>query len=132
MISDEKWTFIADDHLAQVATKRKDGDYLTLGWWLEIPDAVEGEHEFAPFFAGRDPFTNRKYRVNVTGSAKYSGPAAGKYAFRNRGSDEAYKGVFTAQADLTANFDGMLIATTGPNPVLAGDDPRDDLGVRKW
>ena len=57
MISDEKWTFIADDHLAQVATKRKDGDYLTLGWWLEIPDAVEGVHEFAPFFAGRDRFT---------------------------------------------------------------------------
>ena len=62
MISDENWTFIADDHLAQVATKRKDGDYLTLGWWLEIPDAVEGEHEFAPFFAGRDPFIVAKYR----------------------------------------------------------------------
>ena len=117
LISEEKWTFIADDHLAQVLTARKDGDYLTLGWWLEIPDAVEGEHEFAPFFAGRDPFTQANIQA-VAGSAKYSGPAAGKYAYRHRGENEAYKGVFTAQADLTANFDSA--PTTGPNPV-AGD-----------
>ena len=87
-----------------MTTRRKDGDYLTLGWWLEVPNDERGRHQFSPYYAGRDPFTTNAI-TDLTGSASYEGPAAGKYATRVAGSDTAQKGVFTATANLTAEFD---------------------------
>ena len=49
---------------------------------------------------------------SLLGTARYTGPAAGKYAYRERGKDEAYKGVFTAKADLMADFDANTIGGT--------------------
>ena len=40
----------------------------------------------------------------LEGDAKYEGPAAGKYATRSRGSNEAEDGIFKAKAELTAAF----------------------------
>ena len=87
-----------------MTTRRKDGDYLTLGWWLEVPNDERGIHQFSPYYAGRDPFATDAI-TNLDGSASYEGPAAGKYATRVAGSDTAQKGVFTATASLTADFE---------------------------
>ena len=104
--STDAWIFVATDGNRSVTTRRKDGDYLTLGWWLEVPNDERGIHQFSPYYAGRDPFATDCHRPTLTGSASYAGPAAGKYATRVAGSDTAQKGVFTATANLTAEFEG--------------------------
>jgi hypothetical protein len=102
--STQMWIFVATDGNRSVTTRRKDGDYLTLGWWLEVPNDERGIHQFSPYYAGRDPFATDDIGP-LTGSASYAGPAAGKYATRVAGSDTAQKGVFTATASLTADFE---------------------------
>jgi len=110
LLSDDTWRFVANDADESsnaddyVTTMRPDGDYLVLGWWLLKPDDEEGTHDFAPFSAGRDP-VNQSGDVNSpTGEATYTGPAAGKYVTRPRGSSEADIGIFRAKAELMADF----------------------------
>ena len=98
------WTFTASSSASTVATRRGDDDYMTFGFWLLKPDVAEGDHEFATFFAGREPLT-ANVADTVTGNAKYEGPAAGKYATRTRGSTDGTFGVFRADAALEADFD---------------------------
>ena len=50
------WRFTADDAHAMVDTLRKDGDYLTMGFWLVEPDNPRGTYNYSPFYAGRDAF----------------------------------------------------------------------------
>ena len=97
----ETWKFIADDPAELVDTKRQDGDYLVMGWWLETADASTGDFKFGRFFAGSDPFVDA---AALAGSASYAGSAVGKYAERDAGFDTARKGLFTATADLEADF----------------------------
>ena len=92
-----------------VDTLRKDGDYLTMGFWLVEPDNARGTYSYSPFYAGRDAFDPvRPKLANLTGTATYAGPAVGKYAIREFRSEEASKGIFTADASLTANFDPVV------------------------
>ena len=73
-----------------------------MGWWLETADASTGDFKFGRFFAGSDPFDNL---LTLEGSASYAGSAVGKYAERDTGTDTARKGLFTATANLEADFD---------------------------
>ena len=45
-------------------------------------------------------------------SARYTGSAVGKYAERDIGTDTARKGLFTATAELEANFEDDMIKGT--------------------
>ena len=108
--SADTWQFVADDADGSsnaddyVDTMRPDGDYLVLGWWLLKPNDEEGTHDFAPFSAGRDPVNQTAAVNSPEGEARYTGPAAGKYVTRSRGSDEAEVGIFRAKAELEADF----------------------------
>ena len=106
---DDTWKFIADDRAALVATKRQDGDYLVMGWWLETADASTGDFKFGRFFAGSDPYGDTGTVVvpgETNDSARYTGAAVGKYAERDAGTDTARKGLFRATATLEATFEG--------------------------
>ena len=110
-ISTEKWSFTADSKDTMVGSPRQDGDYLTLGFWLMEPDDARGNYSYAPYYAGRDVF--QVLRIDgLTGKATYAGPAVGKYAVREFRSEEAYKGIFTADASLAVDF-----KVTGPGTV---------------
>ena len=104
----DTWKFIADDRAALVKTKRQDGDYLVMGWWLETASVSTGDFKFGRFFAGSDPYGDTD-SVVVPGddvdSAKYTGSAVGKYAERDAGTDTARKGLFRATATLVATFE---------------------------
>ena len=105
----ETWKFIADDRAELVATKRQDGDYLVMGWWLETASVSTGDFKFGRFFAGSDPYgptTDVVVPGEDNDSARYTGSAVGKYAERDAGTDTARKGLFRATATLDATFDG--------------------------
>jgi hypothetical protein len=106
------WRFTADDAHAMVDTPRMDGDYLTMGFWLVEPDDPRGTYNYSPFYAGRDAF-NPANLPALVGTATYAGPAVGKYAIREFRSEEASKGIFTADASLTANFDSTPVGSLG-------------------
>jgi hypothetical protein len=113
----DTWKFVADNRMTNVATRRQDGDYLVMGWWLEAPQASTGDFEFGRFFAGSDPHENAS-AVTIPGandSARYNGSAVGKYAERDTGTDTARKGLFTATAMLEADFEDDMIKGTVTN-----------------
>ena len=115
--TDDTWTFVANNRMTNVATRRQDGDYLVMGWWLEAPQASTGDFEFGRFFAGSDPHENAS-AVTIPGandSARYNGSAVGKYAERDTGTDTARKGLFTATAMLEADFEDDMIKGTVTN-----------------
>ena len=98
-----------------------DSDYLTFGFWLSKPDpdfdgAPDPMLELATFFnsveSANEDFnesdTALSGGVNLTaleGRATFEGPAAGKYVKRYLADDTGEVGIFTADAELTADFD---------------------------
>ena len=97
-------------------------DYLYFGYWLHKPDNPGSPHRFSVLSGGSDPFMVRGTddpRTNpatplpdpysivhaLAGTARYSGPAAGKYVTQDLQNSTAMIGVFTATASLTADFD---------------------------
>ena len=103
------WKFVATNSGATVLARRQDADYLLLGWWVEEPVSATGDVRFGRFFSGSDPFTAGNIS-GLGGTAKYVGPAVGKWATREEGSLTAEKGVFKATADLAADFDENIIS----------------------
>ena len=102
-VANGTWQFIASNPEATVTTARPDGDYLTMGAWIEIPDHPAGLYKFTTFFSGRDPFIETGIDA-LEGEAEYEGPAFGKYVARDAGASGAVQGAFTATAELTADF----------------------------
>ena len=81
-----------------------DQDWMVFGAWATIPDdEANGEHRVGVFFDGMDEYVYGDGSA-LTGSATYSGSAAGVYV------EPGATGLFTARAMLTANF------TTTTNP----------------
>jgi hypothetical protein len=101
--SPQDWVFVADNASSNVATRRLDGDYLTIGWWIEEPVDAAGTYRFSRFAGGMDPYTGAI--ASVTGTATYKGPAVGIWAERVRELETAHSGTFRADAELTAVFD---------------------------
>ena len=109
--SDNTWTFIPDSD-ATVAGVDLDADYLDFGYWVNTA-TVGGETSYkaAAFYQGSDPAGDVG---SVTGSAEYTGGAAGLFTrktFADDGSSTLTSGGrFTADAELTAYFGGTGVA----------------------
>ena len=105
----QEWDFTPD--LANAATvKVPDASYTYFGWWLNKPEKSTVDHGVR-VFAGAIAGASAAEPVAVTdvmeGTAKYSGPAAGKYVtktFTAGVQTEAGVGHFTATTNLTARF----------------------------
>ena len=105
-----RWLFVHDEG---AGVTHLDPNYLFFGWWLY--KGSDGEPSVASAFTGvagtidfsADPI------AAITGSAKYAGHAAGKFAISNPIGDDA-AGHFTADAGLTATF-GLNYAPNTPN-----------------
>ena len=79
-------------------------DYLSMGHWLYVPgDATDFDaYDFGVFAGGSDPYDS-SLLMTVSGTAKYSGVAAGKYHARLSASS-ADAGDFNAKVEMTAEF----------------------------
>ena len=99
------WSFRPDDPNALAAVS--DTAYMSLGWWLGKNDA--GATVFNRFVTAHGSlataYDNAVTGENVTGSASYTGAAAGKYSFLDEVLNSASAGHWTAAAKLVANFD---------------------------
>ena len=100
-----RWSFTPDpDAMITVP----DQDWMAYGAWLTTPDDQVGDHRLGVFFNGMDPWTTTANAIDATnaaglrGKATYSGGATGVYV------DGVESGLFTAEAMLTAVFDGDM------------------------
>ena len=101
------WAFIPTDPDAKVDVA--DDQYLYFGWWV-MQTSGAGEalaYDVETFAAGMgfDQTVASGAGTAVTGSATYTGGAAGKYAMKSLLEDVTTGGHWTASAELTANFD---------------------------
>ena len=90
---------------AGAMVRQPDADYLYYGWWVSKDS--DGDPTAASAFTGTAgtiaALTNDPVSA-VTGSATYSGNAAGKFAMTNPLDGSGNGGHFTADAELTAKF----------------------------
>ena len=109
-----EWIFTpAPMAMAMVA----DDDFLTFGYWTEIPAEADAPWAFTPFSSGSMPYGGAAAtRVEaIEGSARYDGSAAGGYVRRQYDSngaevpDTAEAGAFTAAVNLMAHFGGLAV-----------------------
>ena len=117
------FVFTADD-----ADASGDGDgagFKVFGWWLNTPTEGGEIKTFAPFaFASTDAVDVVE---GITGGVVYDGPAAGRYVMRLGGKERLTTGVFTAGAELNAQFGGAAwVEGTIAN---FRDDDGDSLGL---
>ena len=100
------WTFTANTG-AMVSVPDGNG-YMTFGWWMRDNKATASPLDNVAVFysaAYTDADGSAITSTNtLTGTAKYEGGAAGKYAWRNVDEGMAHGGHFTAKASLTADF----------------------------
>ena len=113
----DTWTFVHDPG-AEVSTP--DAHYLYYGWWVRKDS--DGGPTAASAFVGRvgtdatdssdglDPAVDLS---TVTGSAKYVGHAAGKFAMSNPLDGTGDGGHFTADATLEAKFGAVAAPNNG-------------------
>ena len=113
------WTFtptVAEDaELADLMALgvTPDPDYLTFGYWVRTTQGEDGAEYAVQAFAEGNRDAIRSVG-DVTGTAKYAGPATGLYMIKTVGADgmpmPITGGQFTAMAELTANFGGTAVA----------------------
>ena len=120
--SADAWLFTANNSATNVRTLRLDGDYLTMGWWIQKPDRAAGTYMFSRYVEGADLYTG----TAAAGTAKYSGPAAGIWAERDRELEDADFGPFTATANINADFGDNMVDGTIEDFVLG------DGTTRRW
>ena len=101
-----EWRFTATSPIT-ATVKDPDRDYTYFGWWLNKPDDEDDPHT-VEVFAGRAGEVAITDVRAVEGTARYSGPAVGKYVtktFTAGVQTDAGVGHFTAEAKLKAVFD---------------------------
>ena len=102
------WTFTATNE-NDVATV-SDGNYFTMGWWMNEPLAANGAYTFGTFQTATNP-TDGAVGDTTSGTASYAGAATGLYSSRGaRNADTMRAGAFNADASLTANFDNNMLS----------------------
>jgi hypothetical protein len=89
-------------------------DYMIFGAWLTNADDPGGARAAGAFADGGVPYDQTQF-TDLTGTATYTGPAAGQYAERTAGTGDSKSGQFTAMAELTADF-----GETGGNDFIEG------------
>ena len=120
---------VGGDDLDEDSVAVGDPDYLSFGWWTRVNE--NKTVDFQNFADGNQPFTDT---AGLTGTATYTGPAAGVYVmnrFNPNGTiDSIGQGVFRADAELTATFDGAVTANnkiTGEVTNFMSDSADDSL-----
>ena len=114
------WRFTAT---AGEDTRVADDDYIVFGWWQNMPTGLPRETQ--ALWAGSDPFESANV-AGLTGTATYTGGAAGHYEERKEGMNRINRGTFTGAATLTASFSEDRISGS----ITAIEDsanPDDDL-----
>ena len=107
------WTFAPTDPNGKIDVVDNDG-YVQFGWWLNMKgDDVADGFDVQTFATatGYEEFAEVPGTSDVvTGSATYTGGAAGKWAIASTTEDTTEGGHFTATATLGVNFDADLDA----------------------
>ena len=103
------WTFTATD-ANDVATV-SDGNYFTMGWWMNEPLASNGAYTFGPYATGTNP-VDSVMGSTASGRASYAGTATGLFASRARTGATMQSGAFVADAELSANLDTDMLSGT--------------------
>ncbi len=88
-------------------------DWLALGYWLYMPKdpSDAGAFDFGVFASGGDPYPGNDL-AGLTGTASYSGKAAGMYTQPSESGTDI--GTFSANVELTADFgDAAATGTIG-------------------
>ena len=104
-------TFKATDASAEV--KGDAAGHLAFGWWLTNPAGGGEVKTFGPFAGGSGEAISTTNLQLATGGAVYSGPAAGRYVMRDSGENDLMTGVFTADAELEAQFSDSATMVKG-------------------
>ncbi len=112
------WRFV---HSPNAMISRPDADYLYFGWWLTKDK--DGKPTSASAFTGvaGDAPTALTGVTSIVGSATYAGKAAGKFAIYNPLDNTGDAGHFTADATLTAKFNGSAGVTGTINNFMANE-----------
>ncbi len=115
------WTFDPND-AAKVTIP--DAGYVSFGWWLRKDDQGAPSHveAFAATVGNVAPLTT----LPIDGSATYTGKAAGKFAILNNPKGHSNAGHFTADAKLTATFDGVEGAGSSLEGELMGFEANEE------
>ena len=126
------WSFTPD--APNTATiKDPDAAYAYFGWWLNKPVKPTDPHT-VEVFAGGVLGTAAVIDAAIVGTARYSGPAAGKYAtktFTAGVQTDAAVGHFTATAKLTAKFGNKAGLGDGISGTVTGFE-LDDTNAVPW
>ena len=113
LVATANWEFRADSQNT-ATVKKADAAYAYFGWWLNKPEDNMATH-MTEVFAGAVGDAAAVETMAIMGTAKYAGPAAGKYAtktFTAGVQTDAGVGHFTANAALTAKFgDANFVGT---------------------
>ena len=110
------WAFIPSSGTVQIVTE--DAQYMWFGWWaeqtVEHTETPDGEHTTDIWKFEANHGGNRVTNLDdATGSATYTGPAAGRYAVYEPDTGDSGIGSFTASATLQADFDSSPNTVSG-------------------
>ena len=105
-----------------------DADHLHFGFWVKPPAEDGDAYSIQTFVGGVDPYDTALdgTQTTLTGSATYTGKAAGVYAQKTTFNNETgaleggHVGAFTADASLMAYF-GTATSTPPQNDVATND-----------
>ena len=114
------WTFTPE---LNAEGWRQDGEFMRFGWWLQEPNSPDGAYAFGYYAAG-NLYTTPPGGI-TTGTATYSGRAAGKYVVQEIDDSGVTGGVahqFTAAAKLDAIFEAVANSISGTISDFTADD----------
>ena len=121
----DTWTFTPE---LNSTAWRVDSEFMSFGWWMQEPNSANGTYTFEYYADGSTvyaPPTGTAPDTLATGTATYSGRAAGKYVVQNIGDAGVTGGVahqFTAAATLNASFSAAANSISGTISGFTADD----------
>ena len=119
------WTFAPTDEESLIPGVDYDSDFLAFGWWLRsTPHNADTPYAIGTFATGSTSYTVADaQRAALTGTARYSGPAAGQFSRKTLNVDGSVNtlmvGNFTADASLTATFSQTAENDIVPNQLYS-------------
>ncbi|MYE02341.1 MAG: hypothetical protein F4Y03_13935 [Alphaproteobacteria bacterium] len=126
--SPDTWTFTPE---LNSTAWRNDTEFMSFGWWLQEPNSSDGTYTFQYYADGND-YTAPPGTI-ATGSATYSGRAAGKFVVQEIGDEGVTggeAGMFTAAATLNARFGSAANSISGTIDGFQSDNANVD--VSSW
>ncbi len=84
----------------------QDTEFLYFGTWVQEPNVASEPHMYQYIVGGSQETLTYD---NLTGTARFTGDAVGRYVTRDQVGDNAAIGTFIADVNLTANFDANTL-----------------------